>query len=101
MFFTSPGRKRIPAFIRVHSCSFVVQDPLQEMSGFRQASCGAVSVVGVWSFRIVQEPVQQVIGTMEPAERRKVVTTLARPAVVGETAFGCPRDFLKNRFVYL
>jgi len=46
----------------------------------------------------VEEPIQHIAGTIEPPERRK--TFLNRLVGADETAFGCPRDFLDNRFVY-
>jgi len=48
---------------------------------------------------VVEEPVQHL--TVENPERKKLITALTRPITAGEPAFGCPRDFLNNRFVYL
>jgi wyosine [tRNA(Phe)-imidazoG37] synthetase (radical SAM superfamily) len=40
-------------------------------------------------------------GTIDHAERGKSLPVPARLLAAGDTAFGCPRDFLDHRFVYL
>jgi hypothetical protein len=47
----------------------------------------------------VEEPIEHVTETAEHPERRR--HALGRAPAASETAFGCPRDFLNNRFVYL
>jgi len=47
----------------------------------------------------VEEVTQHIVGTVEHPEKKKRAP--ARSSVSKETAFGCPRDFLDNRFVYV
>jgi len=47
----------------------------------------------------VEEVTQHIAETVEHPEKKK--RTQARPSAGRETAFGCPRDFLDNRFVYV
>jgi wyosine [tRNA(Phe)-imidazoG37] synthetase (radical SAM superfamily) len=47
----------------------------------------------------VEEVTQHIAEAAEHAEKKKRAP--ARHAVTKETAFGCPRDFLDNRFVYV
>jgi sulfatase maturation enzyme AslB (radical SAM superfamily) len=49
-------------------------------------------------FEIVEEASGNIIESRESAENRK--RPLARTNGLRETAFGSPRDFLDNRFVY-
>jgi wyosine [tRNA(Phe)-imidazoG37] synthetase (radical SAM superfamily) len=47
----------------------------------------------------VEEVTQHIAGIAEHPEKKK--RAHSRPSATKETAFGCPRDFLDNRFVYL
>ena len=47
----------------------------------------------------MEEVTQHIAETVEHPEKKK--RTQARPSAGRETAFGCPRDFLDNRFVYV
>jgi wyosine [tRNA(Phe)-imidazoG37] synthetase (radical SAM superfamily) len=48
---------------------------------------------------IVEEASQHIGHALEHAEKKK--SAVAHPAETHETAFGAPRDFLNNRFVYV
>jgi wyosine [tRNA(Phe)-imidazoG37] synthetase (radical SAM superfamily) len=72
--------------------------PHQEMSIFQQARRSASEGVSV-TCNMVDEMSQSTLKEARPLERRQ--RPLAIPIIEAETAFGHPRDFLDNSFVYL
>jgi wyosine [tRNA(Phe)-imidazoG37] synthetase (radical SAM superfamily) len=72
---------------------------MQKMSDFWQTPCSAELKATVLCLSIVQEVTDNIAEATEHPEKKRRVP--ARGFLSQETAFGCPRDFLDNRFVYV
>ena len=68
------------------------------MSNFWQGSCSPGTTRALTWGSIVEDATIHEVGVAEIADRKK--KALVRPHDAHETAFGAPRDFLDNQFVY-